>query len=97
MEGKGEIIFYQTKDSENRLEVRLQDETVWLSQKEMAELFVKGIPTINEHIKNIFKEKELDKKSTIRKLRIVRTESKRKVTREIEFYNLDVIISVGYH
>jgi death-on-curing family protein len=96
MEGKGEIIIYQTEDNKNQLEVRLQDETVWLSQKEMAELFAKGIPTINEHIKNIFKEKELEKKSTIRKFRIVRTESKREVTREIEFYNLDVIISVGY-
>jgi hypothetical protein len=96
MEGKGEIIIYQTEDQKSQLEVRLEDETVWLSQKELSELFGKGVPTINEHIKNIYKEKELGKKSTIRKFRIVRTESKGQVTREIEFYNLDVIISVGY-
>jgi death-on-curing family protein len=96
MEGKGEIIIYQTNDKKNQFEVRLENETVWLSQKEMAALFVKGIPTINEHLKNIFKEKELEKKATIRKFRIVRIENKRKVTREIEFYNLDVIISMGY-
>ena len=96
MEGKGEIIIYQTEDQRNLLEVRLEDETVWLSQKELSELFEKKVPTINEHLRNIYKERELDKKSTIRKFRIVRTESIRQVTREIEFYNLDVIISVGY-
>lgn len=96
MEGKGEIIIYQTEDNQTSLEVRLQEETVWLSQKELSDLFMKEVPTINEHIKNIYKEGELDKDSTIRKFRIVRTEGKRQVTREIEFYNLDMIISVGY-
>ncbi|MBU0477896.1 virulence RhuM family protein [bacterium] len=88
---KGQVIVY-----ENKVEVRLEKETVWLAQKQMAILFEKGIPTINEHIKNIYKEKELDKNSTIRKFRIVQTEGGRQVERDIEFYNLDVIISIGY-
>ena len=93
---KGEIVIYQTSKKEIELRVRLEEETVWLAQKQMAILFEKGIPTINEHIKNIHKEKELDKNSTIRKFRIVQTEGGRQVERDIEFYNLDVIISVGY-
>lgn len=93
--GKGEIIIYKSR-SGPKLEVRLEDETVWLSQKQMASLFKKSVTTINEHIKNIYKEKELNKKSTIRKFRIVQTEGRRRVEREIDFYNLDVIISVGY-
>lgn len=96
MEGKGEIIIYQTEDHSANLEVRLQEETVWLSQKELSLLFLKEVPTINEHIKNIYKEAELQKTSTIRKFRIVQMEGKRQVEREIEFYNLDMIISVGY-
>ena len=96
MEGKGEIVIYQTEDQKTALEVRLQEDTVWLSQKELSELFMKEVPTINEHIRNIYKEDELDKNSTIRKFRIVRAEGKRQVAREIEFYSLDMIISVGY-
>ncbi|MGC8737773.1 MAG: virulence RhuM family protein [Candidatus Hydrogenedens sp.] len=92
---KGEIVIYSSKEGP-QLEVRLKDETVWLTQKQMSILFDKGIPTINEHIKNIYKERELDKNSTIRKFRIVQKEGKRQVEREIDFYNLDVIISVGY-
>ena len=72
------------------------DETVWLTQAQMAELFGKSVKTINEHVKNIFKEGELDPDPTIRKFRIVRTEGDREVTRDIDHYNLDVIISVGY-
>lgn len=94
--GKGEIIIYQTPQKKVKLDVRLKNETVWLTQKQMAVLFNKGIPTINEHIKNIYKEKELDKNSTIRNFRIVQIEGGRQVERDIEFYNLDVIISVGY-
>jgi death-on-curing family protein len=92
---KGEIIIYKSKEGP-KLDVRLEEETVWLTQKQMALLFDKGIPTINEHIKNIYKEGELEKKSTIRKFRIVQDEGGRRVERDIEFYNLDVIISVGY-
>jgi death-on-curing family protein len=92
---RGEIIIYDSKDGP-KLEVRLEDETVWLTQKQMALLFDKDVRTINEHIKNIYKEKELDETSTIRKFRIVQKEGKREVKREVDFYNLDVIISVGY-
>ncbi len=93
---KGEIVIYQTPQREVKLDVRLEKETVWLTQKQMSLLFDKGIPTINEHIKNIFAEGELGKNSTIRNFRIVQIEGGRQVEREIEFYNLDVIISVGY-
>jgi len=89
---KGEIIIYTTKDGP-KLEVRLEEDTVWLTQKQMALLFNKGIPTINEHIKNIFKEGELDENTVIRKFRITASDGK---TYENNFYNLDVIISVGY-
>jgi death-on-curing family protein len=92
---KGEVIIYKTLKGPE-LEVRLEKETVWLSQKQIAQLFDKGIPAVNEHIKNIYKDKELDKKSTIRKFRIVQFEGKRKVMRIMDFYNLDMIISVGY-
>jgi hypothetical protein len=91
-----DLILYQTEDGHTRIEVRLQDETVWLSQKLMAELFQKDVRTINEHIKNVFSEGELRPEATIRKFRIVQTEGAREVTRQVDFYNLDVIISVGY-
>lgn len=91
-----EILIYQTEDGRTRIEVRLEDETVWLSQKMMAELFQKDVRTINEHILNIYKEGELAPEATIRKFRIVQTEGSRQVSREVDFYNLDVIISVGY-
>jgi hypothetical protein len=90
------LIFYQTEDGRTRIEVHLKDETVWLSQKLMSELFQKDIRTINEHIQNIYAEKELQPISTIRKFRIVQMEGERKVARFVDFYNLDVIISVGY-
>jgi len=89
---KGEIVIYKSKDGP-KLEVRLEEETVWLTQKQMALLFDKGIPTINEHIKNIFKEGELQEDSVIRKFRITAADGK---TYDTNFYNLDVIISVGY-
>ncbi len=90
------LIIYQSEDGQPRLEVRLDDETVWLSQKLMAELFQKDVRTINEHIQNIFEEGELEADSTIRNFRIVQREGKRDVTRSVDFYNLDMIISVGY-
>lgn len=92
---QGEIVIYKSKEGP-KLKVRLVEDTVWLTQKQMALLFDKGLPTINEHIKNIYKEGELKKNSTIRKFRIVQTEGGRQVERSIDFYNLDVIISVGY-
>jgi len=91
-----QLLIYQTKGGQTRLEVRLEDETVWLSQKLMAELFQKDVRTINEHIKNVFKEKELEVEPTIRNFRIVQKEGNREVTRNVDFYNLDIIISVGY-
>ena len=90
------IVIYQSPDGAMTAEVRLEGETVWLSQKQMAELFDKNIMTINEHIANVFTEGELESSATIRKFLIVRQEGKREVKREIEHYNLDVIISVGY-
>ncbi len=93
---KSEIILYQAEDGKSRIEVKLHDETVWLSQKLMAELFQKDVRTINEHIQNTYAEGELRPDSTIRKFRIVQVEGKRQVTRKVDFYNLDVIISVGY-
>jgi hypothetical protein len=95
-ENRSEIILYQTEDGKSRIEVRLQDETVWLTQKLIAELFQKDVRTINEHIKNIYSEGELEPGATIRKFRIVQTEGTRQVSRMVDFYNLDVIISVGY-
>jgi prophage maintenance system killer protein len=96
MPEKGEIVIYRAKDKTVQLKVKLERETVWLAQKQIAELFQKDVRTVNEHILNIFKEKELEPGSTIRKFRIVQYEGSRKIVRNIDFYNLDVIISVGY-
>ncbi|WP_310570270.1 virulence RhuM family protein [Gemmatimonas sp.] len=90
------LILYQTEDGRTRIECRFEDETVWLSQAVLADLFDKDVRTINEHLQNIFAEGELDHSATIRKLRIVRTEGRREVTREIEHYNLDAILAVGF-
>jgi hypothetical protein len=91
-----EILLYQSEDGETRIDVRLVDETVWLSQAHMAELFDKDVRTINEHIGNIFDEGECDPAATLRNFRMVRSEGSRQVNRDIAHYNLDVIISVGY-
>jgi hypothetical protein len=93
---QSEIIIYQTEDGQTRIQTRMQDETIWLTQAHMAELFQKSVATINEHIKNIYAEGELEENATIRNFRIVQTEGSREVSREVNFYNLDVIISVGY-
>ena len=92
----GEFLLYQIEDGQVRLDVRLQDETVWLTQKLMADLFQVTVSTINEHIKNIFNERELIPDATVRKFRIVQKEGRRNVTRMVDYYNLDMIISVGY-
>ena len=96
MEEKGQILLYQTPDGESKIEVTLQNETVWLSLDQMAELFQRNKSTISRHIKNVFEERELQPDSTVAFFATVQTEGKRKVERDIAFYNLDVIISVGY-
>ncbi|MBN6080908.1 virulence protein RhuM/Fic/DOC family protein [Aggregatibacter actinomycetemcomitans] len=91
-----QIQIYTSQDGKVSLTVSFEKETVWLTQAQMAELFGKDVRTINEHIRNIYAENELEEEPTIRKFRIVRQEGLRKVNRQIEHYNLDVIISVGY-
>ncbi|SPF36953.1 Virulence protein-like protein (fragment) [Syntrophobacter sp. SbD1] len=84
----GEIVVYQAKDVNVRVECRFADETLWLSQVLIAELFQKDVRTINEHLQNIYSENELEPERTIRKFRIVRREGEREVARVIEHYNL---------
>jgi len=96
MNNKGEIIIYQNEQGNLKIDVRLENETVWLTQEQMVQLFGKTKSTISEHVKNIYQEKELEKLSTVRKFRTVRFEGNRDVERDLEYYNLDVIISVGY-
>ena len=95
-DNRGQILLYQTPDGESRIEVRLEGETVWLNLEQMAELFQRNKSTISRHIKNVFEEGELSADSTVAFFATVQTEGKRKVEREIAFYNLDMIISVGY-
>lgn len=91
-----EILIYQNSDGNIKIDVRLEEETVWLTQDQMAALFGKGRSTVAEHIVNVFEESELEQIRTCRKFRQVRMEGSREVEREIDHYNLDVIISVGY-
>jgi hypothetical protein len=93
---EGEVILYQTPGGTVRIEVLYESETFWLNQKKIAELFGVDLRTVNEHIRNIYADGELAESATIRKFRRVQTEGNREVRREIEFYNLDAIISVGY-
>jgi len=96
MKEKGDIIFYEGEAGNGRIEVRLEEDTVWLTQVEMQELFQQTRQNIGLHIKNIFNEWELSREATIKDSSIVRKEGKRDVERKIEYYSLDVIISVGY-
>jgi len=91
-----EIILYVTPDGAVRVEVLFEGETFWLTQKKMAELFGVNPRTVNEHLKNIFTTRELEGSATIRKNRIVQIEGTRTVSREVDVYNLDAIIGVGY-
>ena len=93
---KGQILLYQTPDGESKIEVKLQDDTVWLSLDQMAELFQRNKSTISRHIKNVLEEGELLADSTIANFATVQNEGKRHVERQITYYNLDMIISVGY-
>ena len=95
-ESKNSIIIYQPHADQPAIDVRLEGETVWLSQRQMGELFDVDVRTISEHLSNVFSSGELEKEATIRKFRIVRREGTRDVTRSVEHYNLDAIISVGY-
>lgn len=92
----GEIIIYQADDGQTRIDVRFEEETVWLTQAQLVELYHSSKANISEHIKHIFEEGELDENSTVRKFRTVQTEGFRQVGREQIFYNLDMIISLGY-
>ena len=96
MDSWKEILIDQTEDGLTKLDVRMEDETVWLTQQQMAELFQTSRTNVVDHIKNIYEEGELDENSTCRKFRQVRMEGSRQVTRELPFYNLDMIISLGY-
>ena len=95
-ESKGNIIIYQSEDGKTHIEVRLDDKTVWLTQQQMADLYQTSRTNIVEHIKHIYEEKELTEEATCRKFRQVRMEGTRLVERELPFYNLDMIISLGY-
>jgi hypothetical protein len=93
---QSEILLYQTEDGRTRIECRFENETIWLSQAMIAELFQKDVRTVNEHLVNIYEELELDREGTIRKFRIVRPEGGREVAREIEHYSLPAILAIGY-
>ncbi|MBP9188707.1 MAG: virulence RhuM family protein [Chitinophagales bacterium] len=91
-----EVEIYKSADAEIEIRVQFKNESVWLSQKQMAELFEKDSDTIGLHLKNIFADEELNETSTTESFSVVQKEGTRKVTRKIQFYNLDAIISVGY-
>ena len=90
------FILYQTEDGRTRIQCRFENETLWLTQAIISELFQVTVPTVNEHLKGIYADGELAAGATVRKFRIVRIEGKRQVTREIEHYNLDAILAVGF-
>ena len=90
------IVIYQTEDGQTQIDVRLEDETVWLTQAQMVELFQTTKQNISLHVGNVFKEGELEQEATVKEYLTVQNEGNRKVTRKVKYYNLDVIISVGY-
>lgn len=91
-----EIILYQSEDGQTKVEVRMDGETVWLTLNQLAELFQRDKSVISRHIKNVFEEGELSPESVVAKNATVQTEGGREIVRELDYYNLDVIISVGY-
>ena len=93
--GKGEIIIYQEIEGQLAIEVKLEDETLWLSQKQIGDLFEKDANTIGAHIRNIYAEEELDESTTATTFTVPQQEGKRIISRNVKFYNLDVILSVG--
>lgn len=96
MSEKGEIILYQTEDGETKIQVYLKDESVWLSLNQLAELFQRDKSVISKHIRNVFTSGELPETTSVAKFTTVQNEGSRAVERQIEYYNLDVVISVGY-
>ena len=96
MNENGKILIYRTPKGNTKIDVQLQNETLWLNQKQIAELFQTAVPNVNMHIKNILDEGELEANPTIKDFLIVQKEGKRNVKRTIEHYNLDMIISLGY-
>jgi len=93
---RSEIVLYQTEDGRTRVQCRFEDESIWLTQRLIAELFQVSVKTVNEHLKNIHAESELDSEATIRNFRIVQVEGTREVSRRVDHYNLDAILAVGY-
>ena len=94
--GRGEIVLYQSPDGQTCIDVKLENETVWLTQAQMAQLIGTNVPAISKHISNILKDDELDRESTVSKMEIVQLEGSRTIRRNVDHYNLDMIISVGY-
>ncbi len=91
-----EFLIFTGQSKENSIEVRIAEESVWLTQKLMGVLFEVSVPTINEHLNNLFSQNEISKSATIRNFRIVQQEGTREVARNIEFYSLDAIIAIGF-
>jgi prophage maintenance system killer protein len=96
MESKGEIVIYQSESGRPEIEVRMEDQTIWLTQNQIVELFQSSKGNISEHIKSIYRSGELSQETTVRKFRTVREEGKRQIIRNLENYNLDMIVSLGY-
>ncbi len=95
-ENLGDIIIYNSDDGNTKIAVKIEDETVWLSQQQMAELFDTSKQDISHHINNIYAEEELEENRTVKEFLTVQTEGNRKVSRNVKYYNLDMIISLGY-
>ena len=93
---KGELLIYQTEDGKTKIDVFFEDDTIWLNQKQISQLYQKGVNTISEHMKHIYEDDELDEKASVRKFRIVQTEGTREVSREVDYYNLNMILAIGY-
>ena len=93
---ENKVIIYTTNDGKTKIDVKLEEETLWLTQAQMCELYQTSKSNVSEHIKHIFEEEELTKEATVRKFRIVQMEGSRNVERDVEHYNLDMIIALGY-
>ena len=92
----GEILLFQTENAQTSVQVRLTDGVLWLTQRQMAELYEKDVRTVNEHLKNVYADGELNPDATIRKFRIVAREGARDIERLVDHYNLDAVLQVGY-
>ncbi len=96
MDDKGQLIIYQAEDGQTQVSVKMHDETIWLTQDAIVKLFDSSKANISEHISHIYEEGELEEISTVRNFRTVQKEGNRNVSREMQYYNLDMILSVGY-